>query len=115
MCIKRNKKLSREEFKNYWSNNHAKLFTKLGSMGSKKYIQSHTIDTPLNKGLNDSRGMLEEYDGVAEVWFESIDSLMELMGSEKGIEIGSILHEDEKNFIDHSKSTAFIVEEIEVK
>ncbi len=57
--------------------------------------------------------MQPEYDGVAEVWFEWIEALMDGMGSPEGQKLGSALHEDEKNFIDHASSTAFIVEECE--
>jgi len=83
------------------------------TMGAKKYVQSHTLDTPLNEGLKTSRGMLPEYDGVAEVWFESEEALMEGMSSPEGQKLGAALLEDEGNFIDHSKSSAFIVEEHE--
>jgi hypothetical protein len=82
-------------------------------MGAKRYVQSHTLDTPLNEALRQSRGMLAEYDGVAEVWFESVEALMQGMGSPEGEKLGSALHGDEKNFIDHANSTAFIVEEHE--
>ena len=56
-------------------------------MRAKKYIQSHTIDTPLNDGLKESRGMQLAYDGVAEVWFESEEDLMAAMSSEAGLPV----------------------------
>jgi hypothetical protein len=58
--------------------------------------------------------MLPEYDGVAEVWFESEEELMEGMSSEEGKKLSAALLEDEGNFIDHSKSSAFIVKEYEL-
>jgi len=58
--------------------------------------------------------MLPEYDGVAEVWFDSEKDLMEAMNSPEGQRLGAALLEDEKNFIDHSKSSAFIVKEQEL-
>ena len=82
-------------------------------MGAKKYVQSYTLDTPLNEGLRNSRGMQLEYDGVAEVWFESEQALIKGMSSPDGQKLGAALLEDEGNFIDHSKSSAFIVEEHE--
>ena len=57
--------------------------------------------------------MLAEYDGVAEVWFESEHALLEGISSPEGQKLGAALLEDESNFIDHSKSSAFIVEERE--
>ena len=81
------------------------------AMRAKKYVQSHTVDTPLNEGLRSSRGMLPEYDGVAEVWFESEEELMEAMSSPEGQKLSVALLEDEGNYADHSRSSAFIVEE----
>ena len=93
-------------------NTHGPYFMKNANvMGARKYVQSYTVDTPLNEGLRTSRGMLTEYDGIAEVWFDSLDALMQGMSSPEGQELGAALLEDEKNFIDHSKSSAFIVEE----
>jgi hypothetical protein len=42
--------------------------------------QTLTIDNPLNKGLRNSRLMMHKYDGVAKLWFESEEDLMEAMG-----------------------------------
>lgn len=115
MCITRHPNMSREEFKDYWLNKHGPFFIEnADAMRAKKYVQSLTIDTPLNEGLRSSRGMLPEYDGVAEVWFESEEELMEGMSSAEGQKLGAALLEDEGNFIDHSKSSAFIVKEYEL-
>ena len=114
MCITRHPNMTREEFKNYWMSNHGPFFmSNADTMGAKKYVQSHTLETPLNEGLRSSRGMQPEYDGIAEVWFESEEALMEGMSSPEGQKLGAALLEDEGNFIDHSKSSAFIVKEYE--
>ncbi len=100
MCLRRNPKLSREEFQDYWKNSHAPLFMKNAQvMKAKKYVQSHTLNSPLNDGMKASRGMMDAYDGVAEVWFAS--------------GLGKVLMEDEQKFIDHGASSAFIVTEVE--
>ena len=83
-------------------------------MRAKKYVQSLTLDTPLNAGLRESRGMLPEFDGVAEVWFDSEMDLMEAMSSPAGQELSAALLKDESNFIDHAKSSAFLVREKEL-
>ena len=115
MCLTRSPEMTREEFQDYWSNNHGPLFMKNAHiMRAKKYVQSLTLDTPLNQGLRESRGMLPEFDGVAEVWFESEQDLIEAMSSKEGQELSAVLLEDEGNFIDHSKSSAFIVREEEL-
>jgi len=115
MCITRHPDMSREEFRDYWMNKHGPFFMEnAGAMKAKKYVQSHTVDTPLNEGLRSSRGMRPEYDGVAEVWFESEEELVEGMSSTEGQKLSAALLEDEGNFIDHSKSSAFLVEEHEL-
>ncbi len=55
--------------------------------------------------------MLPEHDGVAEVWFESEEDLMEAMSSPEGQRLSAALLEAEGNFIDHARSSAFIVRE----
>ena len=112
MCLCRHPDITREEFAEYWLNKHGPFFQENARiLRAKKYVQSHTIDTPLNEGMRDSRGMQPEYDGVAEVWFESEEDLMEAMGTPEGQKLSAELLEDEKNFVDHSKSSAFIVRE----
>jgi len=81
-----------EEFKGYWENKHDSFFMEnADAMGAKKYVQSHTLVTPLNQGLRDSRGMTPEYDGVTEVWFESKQALVEAMRSPESQKLGKTL------------------------
>ena len=112
MCLFRRSDMTRAEFQDYWQNQHGPFFQEnAATMRAKRYIQSHTIDSPLNEGMRESRGMLPEYDGVAEVWFDSEEDLMEAMGSEDMQQLSAALLEDEGKFVDHSKSCAFIVRE----
>ncbi len=115
MCLRRRPDMTREQFQDYWKNNHGPFFMKnSGTMRAKKYVQSLTVDTPLNEGLKNSRGMLSEFDGIAEVWFESEEDLMEAMNSPEGQKLSTALLEDEGNFINHAQSSAFIVKEHEL-
>ena len=115
MCITRHPDMSRAQFQEYWRHSHGPFFMRnAAAMNAKKYVQSHTLDSPLNEGLRTSRGMQPEYDGVAEVWFESEDALIQGMSSPEGQKLAAALQEDEGNFIDHTRSSAFIVEEHEL-
>ncbi|MEZ6136334.1 MAG: EthD domain-containing protein [Pirellulaceae bacterium] len=115
MCLTRHPDLSRDEFRDYWINNHGPFFMKNAAViGAKKYVQSHTLDSQLNQGLRESRGMMAEFDGVAEVWFDSEEALIQGMSSPEGQKLAGALLEDESKFVDHSKSSAFIVEEHEL-
>ena len=115
MCLCRHPDMTREQFQEYWLSKHGPFFQQnAGVMRAKKYVQSHTVETPLNDTMRGSRGMLPEYDGVAEVWFESEEDLVAAMSSPEGQQLSAALLEDEKNFIDHSMSSAFIVREHEL-
>ncbi len=109
MCICRHPDMTRQQFQDYWRNSHGPLFQKFAdTYRAKKYLQDHTIDSPLNDAIRESRGMMPAFDGVAEVWFESEQDLVEAMSSPEGQKVSEILLEDESGFIDHSRSTAFI-------
>lgn len=115
MSLTRHPDMTRAEFRDYWLNQHGPFFMKnADAMGAKKYVQSHILDTPLNEGLRTSRGMQPGYDGAAEVWFESEETLLAGMSSPEGQELGAALLKDEEDFIDHSKFSSFIVEEVEL-
>ena len=115
MCLHRRSDLSREQFQDYWLNQHGPFFQQnAATMRSQRYVQSHTIDSPLNDGMRESRAMQPEFDGVAEVWFASEADLVEAMSSAEGQELSAALLKDEQNFIDHARSSAFIVREVEL-
>lgn len=115
MCLTRRSDLTREQFQEYWKEQHGPFFMKhADDMGAKKYVQSLTLTTPMNDALRESRGMLPEFDGVAEVWFESEEAMVAAMSTPEGQKLGAALHEDEGNFIDHTKSSAFLVREHEL-
>lgn len=112
MCLSRHPELSRRQFQDYWLHQHGPLFQKFAdAYKAKRYVQDHTVDTPLNDNIRASRGMAQEYDGVAEVWFESEEELIAAMSSAEGQKLSAILLEDEAKFLDHARSTAFITEE----
>ncbi|MCR9243928.1 MAG: EthD domain-containing protein [bacterium] len=115
MCLRRRPDLTRAQFLDYWLNKHAPFFqANAATMRAKRYVQGHTLDSPLNDGFRESRGMEPEYDGVAEVWFDSEEDLMAAMGSPEMQQLGGALAADEANFIDHSRSSAFLVREHEL-
>ena len=115
MCLTRHPDMTREQFQDYWLNSHGPFFRKFQAVHKAgKYTQLHTVTTPLNQNMIESRGMTPEYDGIVEVEFESEQAFMEAMSTEEGQELGAALFKDESTFIDHSKSTAFFAVEHEV-
>jgi uncharacterized protein (TIGR02118 family) len=111
-CLRRKEGLSREEFQRYWRDTHAPLVAgHAGVLGIRRYVQSHTTDTPFNGALRASRGGPDEYDGVAELWWDSLETLAAGSSSTEGQVAAAALLEDERRFIDLANSPLFVVEE----
>jgi len=110
--IRRREELSHEEFHRYWLEEHGPLARRLlESLGARRYVQTHTLDTDLHAQLAATRGTAEAYDGLAEVWWDSLDALLAAAGSEAGRSANETLTADEARFIDFERSSFFITEE----
>ena len=54
---------------------------------------------------------MDDYDGVAESWFDSYEARVAAISSDEGRRAAKRLAEDEARFIDYSRSRIFFVEE----
>jgi uncharacterized protein (TIGR02118 family) len=103
------------EFYRYWRDVHSgKVRSVAQAIRARKYIQSHTIDTPLNDALITGRGMAPYYEGITEVWWDSLEDLEKAAADPEGAAGLQMLAEDEAGFIDMARSTIFLTEEVEV-
>jgi uncharacterized protein (TIGR02118 family) len=110
--IRRREDLPPEEFHRYWLEEHGPLAGRLlEQLGARRYVQTHTLNTDLNAALAARRGTAEAFDGLAEVWWDSLDALFAAAGSEAGQSANETLTEDEARFIDFERSSFFITEE----
>ncbi|HLY34881.1 MAG TPA: EthD domain-containing protein [Jatrophihabitantaceae bacterium] len=115
-CLRRLPTVDIDEFSRYWREEHATLFRQYAeALAVRRYTQSHRLDGRLNEALRTYRGAPDGYDGVAEVWFDSIDELRAALTSEAGRAAADALIEDERRFIDHAESPIWIAEEIEIE
>ena len=114
-CLKRLPHLSRAEFQTYWRETHAPLVAARAEvLGIRRYVQVHTIDDERLAGIAAVRGSLgQEYDGIAELWFDSSDALAAEPTPESQ-KAGLELLEDERNFIDLPNAPIFFANENEV-
>jgi len=111
-ALKKLPHLSLEEFQQYWKEKHGPLAQKnLPKLRVKKYVQNHTLDTPFNEVLRATRNAMEQYDGVVEIWWDSIEELESASLTPEGIEASEELLNDEKQFIDLSHSSLWFCEE----
>jgi uncharacterized protein (TIGR02118 family) len=111
-CVRRRPELSPEAFRKYWLENHGPLVRKFAeALRAKKYVQSHTLDTPFNALAQQPRGCGPAYDGITEVWWNSAEDLAAALSTPEGQQANQILAEDEARFCDLPRSTVFFTEE----
>ncbi len=111
-CVRRHADMSREEFQGYWLNHHGPMFQRFAeTYRAVRYVQSHTIDSPLNENLKISRGLSDEYDGIGEIWWQSEKDFMEAVTSPEGQELRKMFIEDEARFVNLGASSAFFTVE----
>lgn len=104
-CLTRLPHLSREAFQDYWRNTHAPLVASVAEvLRIRRYSQLHSLSAELNAPWRASRQAPPEYDGVAELWFDSLDALATNAERPDARAAGALLLEDERRFIDLPKS-----------
>lgn len=111
-CLRRQAHLSRAEFQRYWRETHAPLVrARAEVLRIRRYVQSHTLDDPLQEALRAQREGPHAFDGVAELWWASHDDLEAALRDPAGQKAAAELLEDERRFIDLAQSPLWIAEE----
>jgi uncharacterized protein (TIGR02118 family) len=111
-CLRRLPHLTLAQFQDHWLNRHAELVRgHAATLNIRRYVQLHTLEDRLNAGLRKSRGAPEPFDGVAALWFDSIQSMTAPGSTPEGKAANLALKEDEARFIDLSHSPLWIGEE----
>ena len=111
-CLIRLPHLSREQFQDYWINTHGPLVASAAeTLQIRRYVQLHSYAAEASAGLRASRGAPADYDGVAELWFDSLDAVTANGQRPEAAAAAALLLEDERRFIDLSKSPLWWGEE----
>ena len=114
-ALRRRDDLTREAFQAYWFEHHAPLVRSVGKvLGIRRYVQLHTMPDEVQAALIASRGAPEPYDGVAELWYDSLQAIAAATSTEEGRAAAVALLEDERRFIDLEHSPLWLAEEVEV-
>ena len=111
-CLRRRPDMTLEEFQRYWRTTHAALVAERAEvLGIRRYVQLHTTDlSGLHKSLQSRNGGAPQpYDGVAELWFDSLDDFVGDNPERK--QASAELLADERNFIDLPNSPMWLGEE----
>jgi uncharacterized protein (TIGR02118 family) len=112
-CLHRLPGLSRGAFQSYWFDTHAPLVQRVaGALNIRGYVQSHSFMADGLEVPAAARGSAgQDYDGVAELTWDSVEALLAPGLTEAGRAAGALLLEDEKRFIDLARSPLFFVRE----
>jgi len=114
-CLRRRAELSLGEFQRYWLDMHGPLVRQHAeALGMQRYVQLHTEDHPVNAALQAPRGGPEPFDGIAELWWESVEALVEAVSTPEGRHAAELLLADERRFIDLERSPLFVAREHEL-
>ncbi|MBM4256601.1 MAG: EthD family reductase [Deltaproteobacteria bacterium] len=107
ICVTRKAGLTWEEFDSYWKNHHSKVVTSVPEFTRhvRKYTQCHLVKGALPLGA------AGQYDGIAELWFDSVAALETAFNEPRYLEI---IRPDELKFADLGKCLSFITEEVHV-
>ncbi|HVS28330.1 MAG TPA: EthD domain-containing protein [Solirubrobacteraceae bacterium] len=111
--LRRREDMTREQFQRYWREQHAALVKRhADALRIRRYVQVHARDTDLDEALAGPRGSEPRfYDGVAELWWDSLEELVAAFSSDEGQAAGQELLEDEQRFIDLPRSPLWLGEE----
>jgi len=114
-AVRRRADVDPTQFHRYWREQHGPLVRSLQpALGIRRYVQTHRLETPFNQALRASRGALEPFDGVAELWWDDLDALVAVTSTPEGSAAGQTLLEDEATFIDLARSALWLGEETEI-
>ncbi len=104
-CLIRRPEFTRETFQAYWIDHHAPLVASVkDALRIRRYVQTHSLPEDTEADLRSTRGGPPAYDGVAELWWDSLDEMALTATDPAAREAGRLLLEDEKTFIDLAKS-----------
>jgi uncharacterized protein (TIGR02118 family) len=107
-CLHRLPALTRTAFQDYWRGTHAPLVHSVKEpLRIRRYVQLHSMPEEMESELRRVRGGPASYDGVAELWWDSLEDLGATATDPAAIEGARLLLEDERRFIDLPRSPLF--------
>ncbi len=113
--IRKRQDVSEKDFHEYWLKQHGPLVRSFAkAMKAKRYVQSHTVFEDAGRQIRGTRGMTETWDGITEVWWDSLEDFNSGGDRTEREKAARTLLEDESKFIDFARSSIFLTEEHEI-
>jgi uncharacterized protein (TIGR02118 family) len=114
-CLMRLPHLTREAFQRYWFDTHGPLVASVAeTLQIRRYVQLHSLPPEASAPIRASRDAPAEFDGVALLWFDSLEAVNENGRRPEAQAAAAMLLEDERTFIDLPRSPLWWGEEREI-
>lgn len=111
-CLVRSPHLTREAFQAYWRGTHGPLVASVAeTLRIRRYVQLHSLPEEASAGIRASRQSPPEFDGVAELWWDRLEDVIENGRRPEAQAAAAMLLEDERRFIDLARSPLWWGEE----
>lgn len=111
-CVRKRADMSVEEFRRFWWEEHGPYVKERApTLRMKRYVQMPRLLAEGFESVATARGAPEPYDGIAQVSWDSLDDLKATFTDPAAKRAARELLEDERRFIDFSRSPIFFTEE----
>ncbi len=109
-CLRRKPGMSVAEFQRYWKDVHGPLVRGVPEFFRyvRKYVQGHLVSESV-PGFPPPAS--PPFDGVAEIWFDSVDDIGKAFTELRYLEI---IRPDEQRFLDLPNCSICVVEEVSI-
>lgn len=98
-CLRRRSDLTPEAFRQHWRDVHAPIVAHhAATLGIKRYVQVYALDAA------PSGGRPEGFDGIGEVWIESVEAFRAARATPQGIIAARALGDSDVFLTDVSRS-----------
>src|SRR5450755_928694 len=99
-ALVRRPEFSRETFQTYWFERHAPLVASVREvLRIRSYVQLHSLPAEESESLRLARKGPEGFDGVAQLWWDSLEEMAAAGAHPAAARAGRMLLEDERKFI----------------
>ena len=110
--LRRRPDVDAQAFSKYWLEKHGPLVRQHAkALRAKRYVQSHMLESPFNQLAQQLRGARVPYDGLTEMWWDSVEDLMAASQTPEGQQANLSLAQDEARFCDLPGCSLFLTQE----
>jgi uncharacterized protein (TIGR02118 family) len=114
-CLRRLPALTLSEFLGYWRDTHGPLVReRAAALHIERYEQTRPLPGWPAQPVADARNAPEPYDGIASLWFSSVEEFSAGGSTPEGRRAARELLEDERRFIDLERSPIWLAEDQQV-